>query len=270
MNCTLRAAVAALILAIGFAGTVAAGPGEDALHAVERGDYATAMRLWRPLADQGDAKAQFSLGIMYANGFGVRQDFAAAMTWYRKAADQGDATAQYNLGRMYFDGRGVPKDYATALGWFRKAAGQGDADAQSVLGGMYVSGLGVPQDFATALIWFRKAADQGDAKAQFFLGRMYFAGDGVSQDYVAAYMWFNLAAESGLNDATRNRDMAAAKMSPTQIAEAQKLARLFNSSRATENTGVGGSITGPSARGSSYSSNFSIKGVRLGMTSRLI
>jgi TPR repeat protein len=69
--------------------------------AAGRGDYAAALRLWRPLADQGDAAAQYNLGLMYVDGHGVAQDDAAAVSWFRKAADQGYADAQYNLGLMY-------------------------------------------------------------------------------------------------------------------------------------------------------------------------
>ena len=80
---------------------------DQGMAAVSRGDYATAYRLWRPLADQGNASAQYNLGFMYDNGQGVPQDYAAAVGWYRKAADQGDASAQYNLGFMYGNGLGV-------------------------------------------------------------------------------------------------------------------------------------------------------------------
>jgi TPR repeat protein len=86
------------------------------------GDYATALRMWRPLADQGSAIAQFNLGLMYENGQAVPRDYAAAANWYRKAADQGNASAQANLGFMYANGEGVPRDYAAAASWYRKAA----------------------------------------------------------------------------------------------------------------------------------------------------
>src|SRR5216684_6916578 len=75
-------------------------PMEDGLIAYERGDYAAALRLWRPPADRGDAAAQYNLGVMYLNGQGVPQDYAAAATWYLKAADQGYAAAQGSLGVM--------------------------------------------------------------------------------------------------------------------------------------------------------------------------
>ena len=83
---------------------------------------ATALRLWRPLAEQGDADAQYSLGVTYANGRGVPQDYAEAVRWYRKAADQGLASAQNNLGLMYDNGQGVPQDYAEAVKWYNLAA----------------------------------------------------------------------------------------------------------------------------------------------------
>ena len=110
-----------------------------------------------------------------------------------------------------------------------KAAEQGDRGQFSL--GIY-KGRGVPQDYAAAVSWFRKAADQGYATAQYNLGIMYDPGQGVPQDYVQAYMWFNLAARATMRptrraaiDAVRNRDRVAAKMTPAQIAEAQKLAR---------------------------------------------
>ena len=75
--------------------------------AYEQGDYATALREWRPFAEQGDAEAQYNLGVMYANGEGVPKDDAEALKWYRKAAEQGFAKAQLNLGVMYTNGEGV-------------------------------------------------------------------------------------------------------------------------------------------------------------------
>jgi hypothetical protein len=91
MNPTFTAAVAALIFAGGFAGSVAAGPFEDATAAYKKGDYATALELMRPLAEEGDVAAQFNLGVMYQLSHGVPQDNGAAVSWYRKAAEWGAA-----------------------------------------------------------------------------------------------------------------------------------------------------------------------------------
>jgi len=167
---------------------------DEGLAAYQRGDYATALRDWRPLAEQGNANAQFFLGLMYGNGLGVPRDYAKALQWWRKAAEQGVAGAQYNLGIMYDTGRGVPQDYAEAARWYRKAAGQGDATAQFNLGFMYSNGRGVPQDYAQA------------------------------------HMWFNLAASrfppgEDRDNMVKNRDTVAKKMTPAQISKAQKLAR---------------------------------------------
>jgi TPR repeat protein len=159
------------------------------LSAATRGDYATALREWRPLAEQGDAKAQHNLGVMYSKGRGVPQDYAEALKWYRMAANQGRARAQYSLGQIFRTGLGVPKDYAEAV------------------------------------IWYRKAAEQGNVKSQGALGVMYSNGQGVPQDYVLAYMWTSLAAATGDKTATKNLDMVARETTPAQIAEAQKLAR---------------------------------------------
>jgi TPR repeat protein len=126
---------------------------------------------------------------------------------------------------MYRDGRGVPQDYTDAVMWFRKAADQGDAVAQYLLGDQYAKGEGAPQDYAEAMIWFRKAAEQGHPVAKLYLGVMYAEGRGVPQDYVRAHMWFSLSAAQGEQKAVKALDMAERRMTPAQIAEAQKLSR---------------------------------------------
>jgi Sel1 repeat len=183
MRHAINTTLVALFLALGFSAPVAAGPFEDGLAAFHRGDYATALRLWRPLAVQGDAPAQSYLGFMYAGGRGVPRDYAEAETWFRRAAAQGDAAAQSNLGIMYYHGQGVPQDFPAALTWFRIAADKGTTFAQYNLGLMYTNGQGVPRDYGEAVTWFRKAAAQGDAPAQYNLGVMYAKGLGLPQDY---------------------------------------------------------------------------------------
>ena len=120
-------AVAAMMMA---APPVVAGPFEDAFAAYSRGDYTTAFQLWRPLAAQGDAVAQYNLGIMYDNGFGVPQDYAEALKWYRLAAAQGLDSVQSNLGVMYRLGQGVPQDQVLAHMWFNLATAQGNKNAR--------------------------------------------------------------------------------------------------------------------------------------------
>ena len=120
-----------LLLALGMSEPVLAGPLEDADAAYDKQDYATALRLLRPLAAQGNAWAQNMLGDMYEFGRGVPKDYVQAAKWYRLAADQGDAWAQSNLGVMYYLGRGVPKDSVLAYMWRNlAAAGASDSDVR--------------------------------------------------------------------------------------------------------------------------------------------
>jgi hypothetical protein len=156
----LTAGLLTLLISTSMAVTACEKQFEDAVATYQRGDYAKAYRLLKPLAQQGIPEAQFNLGLMYANGQGVPQDYAKAEKWYRKAAEQGYALAQLNLGFMYNYGQSVPKDY------------------------------------------------------------------------VLAHMWFNLAVsrfpaleKEEREMAVENRDIATSKMTPAQIAEAQRLAR---------------------------------------------
>lgn len=131
LNFGFKAAVRAVMLWLCLAAPAAfAGAFEDGVTAHQQKDYATALRHWRPMAEQGNANAQAMLGEMYHYGQGVQKDYVQALAWYHKAADQWNAWAQYQLGHMYENGDGVPQDYAQALTWYRKAADQGDADAQ--------------------------------------------------------------------------------------------------------------------------------------------
>jgi TPR repeat protein len=216
----------ALFIALIFAFPMPAAAGfYEGLQAYSAGDYATALKEWRPLAEQGDAGAQFNLGVMYSQGRGVPQDYAEAVKWYRLAAEQGYASAQFNLGLMFDFGQGVPQNEAEAAKWYRLAAEQCNASAQYNLGLMYKRGQGVPQNEAEAAKWYRLAAEQGYASAQYNLGLMYYQGQGVPQDYVEAHMWWNLAAAAGQKNAAKNRDIIARQMTPSQIAEAQRLAK---------------------------------------------
>lgn len=96
-------------------------------------DYTAAYDEWLPLAELGDAEAQFNIGVLYDEGAGVARNLATAADWYRKAAAQGFIDAQTNLGIMYYHGLGVEQDHETAAHWFRLAADQGDAEATSYL-----------------------------------------------------------------------------------------------------------------------------------------
>jgi uncharacterized protein len=131
---------------------------DDAWAAVLRYDFATALPIIQPLADQGNAQAQLMLALIHDVGKGVPQDYAEAMKWFRRAADQGDAMAQVSVGSAYEDGKGVPKDLAEAMKWYLRAADQGNALAQMTVGFAYRDGKGVPQDYVRAYMWFSLAA----------------------------------------------------------------------------------------------------------------
>jgi len=154
----LKQAATNLRIVLGLGGAVSDVDADNAAYG--KGDYTTALRLLRPLADQNDARAQSTIG------------------------------------EMYYHGRGVPQDDSEAIRWFRLAAGQGSAPARFHLGVAYAGGHGVPQDYSEAAKWYRLAADQGYAPAMYNLGLAYAKGEGVSLDNVSAHMWFNLAASS--------------------------------------------------------------------------
>ena len=171
----------------------------------------------------------FSFGVFadWEEGLDVyiAGDYVTAFREFKTLAEQGDAMAQFNLGYMYYQGEGVTQDNKEAVKWFRLAAEQGDAEAQNSLGWMYKYGKGVTQDHKEAVKWFRLATEQGDATAQYNLGVVYANGRGVIQDLVIAHMWLNIAASNGYEDAKTNRDIAESMMTQEQIVKAEKLAR---------------------------------------------
>jgi uncharacterized protein len=178
-----------LIFLFLFSGSVYGDDFQDGWDARKRKDYKEAVRLWKPLAEQGYAGAQSNLGLMYDKGQGVPQDYKEAVRLYRLSAEQGDAFGQYNLGIMYSNGEGVPQDYKEAVRLYRLSA------------------------------------EQGNAGGQLNLGFMYAKGTGVLQDYALAHMWFNLSGSNGNKQAVKNRDIIEKRMSPSQIEKAQDMAR---------------------------------------------
>lgn len=225
MSC-LRTILIAFALSLATVAPATAKDLQRGFEAAQRGDFATALREWRPLAEQGDAKAQHNLGLMYSNGDGVPKDPAEAVRWFRLAAEQGFAPAQFSLGVSFDTARGVAKDDVEAVRWWRLAAEQGHASAQYNLGNMFEEGRGVPQDNSKAVHWFRLAAKQGRLLvAMTNLGLMYAEGKGVSKDLIRAYMWSSLAADQGDQGALENREVIAKLMTAEQIAEAQQLMR---------------------------------------------
>jgi hypothetical protein len=188
----IRLAIIAVPQVLGLTGN----PGIEAAEAAfQKNRYPAALRLARPLADAGTARAQTLLGLIYHHGLGVTKNDAEAMKWFRLAAEQGDAEARFHLGVMYDEGQAIPQDHAEAARLYQLSA------------------------------------EQGYAQAQYNLGLAYAKGEGVAQDNVRAHMWLNLAAtrfppaDRGRAVASRNRDVLAGKMTPDDLALAQRLAR---------------------------------------------
>jgi TPR repeat protein len=142
----MKRIILTIITAMLLGGNLAwADDSEDAVAAYNHKDYATALKIWRQLAAEGNAPAQAYVGVLYAQGQGVPQDYTTARQWYEKAAAQGDAKGQFLLGARYAQGQGVLQDYTKAAQWFEKAAAQGYAAAQFTLGVLYANGNGVPR-----------------------------------------------------------------------------------------------------------------------------
>ena len=176
-------------------------------------DVAAAVRELKPLAEQGNAEAQFNLGSLYYQGWGVPQDYKEAVKWLRKAAEQGHVFSQSTLGTVYAEGvqGGVEKDYPQALMWFIFAAAQGDMEAMGfrdtlanrmtpaqITEAQKLAREFRPQDvYAKSLKESKAFAEQGDIAAQFKLGLIYYKGQGVRSDYQEALNWFKKAALQG-------------------------------------------------------------------------
>jgi eukaryotic-like serine/threonine-protein kinase len=169
--------------------------------AVGRKDFATAIAMAQPDADNGDRDAQFR--VAYLNdSTGPNKEHpndALAAAWYRRAADKGHVVAAYNLASMYEEGRGIGSPSETeAFRWFLKAAEGNDADAQNRVGYMYETGQGTLKDEFGAARWYGKAAKQGLAKAMDNLANMYASGRGVDRkDEAEALKLYQQAADKG-------------------------------------------------------------------------
>jgi TPR repeat protein len=120
-----------LVLSLAIAVNAPAADFAAGLTAYQQGDFVTAAKEWRALADQGDSSAQFNLALLYYDGKGVPQDYTEAANWFRRAAEQDYQKAEHNLGAMYGAGKGVKRDYIQAYKWLNICAGKGDAGCAS-------------------------------------------------------------------------------------------------------------------------------------------
>jgi TPR repeat protein len=165
MNAKVTMVILVALLWVMAASPVAADPYDDGMTAFKKGDYSNAIKLFEPLADEGDSRAEIQLGVIYYLGLGTPQDYAKAAMLYRKAADQGNANAQQDLAELYFFGDGVAQDYGLAAKWYLRAANQGNAISLYKLGLMAAKGQGVPQDNVQAYRWLKEAVSRYPAGA---------------------------------------------------------------------------------------------------------
>ena len=214
---------AILCLAL-ISGSALGGPFEAGLSALDREHYATAMRAWLKLANEGAAEAQNNIGHLYEQGFGVSQNYTEAMNWYRKAADQGLAEAQHNMGMLYYHGYGVAENQRTAASWFKRAALQDLVDAEYMLGLAYHEGKGVELNYQLAKHWFKKAALKAYGNAQFMYAFMLQAGAAGKSKPFEALIWSEVARLNGQPSTSDIADIAKLKLEDEQIVEAEKLA----------------------------------------------
>lgn len=184
-----------------------------------------------PLADAGDAEAQYQIALMYEKGDGTKIDTQQTLKWLLKAAEQGNAKARYKLGWMYANGIIVRQDYFLAAKYYRLGATfNNDAESQYRMGELHFNGRGVENDYGKAIEYYQLAAKKGHAAAQYILSSMYEEGWGIKQDLVMAYVWLKLAenkkAEAlAINpkfDPVRKMVKLRAKMNKFQIEQAEK------------------------------------------------
>lgn len=196
------------------------------LAAYDKADYTTALQELTPLADKGNAQAQYRLGKIFNLGQSVPPDKKVAAQWFHLAAQQGLAAAQGALGYLCLVGDGVSQNSDLALEWTRKAAQQGDATAQFNLSVMYGEAFGIQKKPAESLQWLRKAADQRHTAALNALGAAYAKGqDGTPQNPVLAYALFATSAEKGDSAAAAAQKTLATGMSTKDLQAAKALAR---------------------------------------------
>ena len=151
---------------------------DKAVEVYNKGSYIQALNTFYVLAKNGDAEAQYNVGMIYANGKGVKADLSEAMKWYEKAALQGHIEAQHALGLLNTHaGNYIFANPEDSVKWFRAAAEQGHASSQHFLADAYVEGDGVVRNYAEAAKWYQKAAIQGEGMAMHGLAGGLPTGD---------------------------------------------------------------------------------------------
>jgi len=180
---------------------------DNAVASYNQGNYVQALNGFYVLAKEGDADAQYNVGLIYAKGLGVKADKAQAMEWYEKAAKSGNGEAAFNLGLIYSNmGEETPQRYERALRWYQLASEKGVSQADNNLAAFYLEGTGVEKNNIKALELFKKAAQKENANAQFNLAVLYAWGEGVPNNKMKAYSNFKKALIAGKHEASQYLD----------------------------------------------------------------
>jgi TPR repeat protein len=169
-----------------------------------QGNYIKALDAFYTLAKEGDSKAQFNVGLIYANGKGVNKDTYQAMEWYKKAAEQGNTAAQYNLAKLIAQrpDKEDPHARKRVKYWYEKAAEGGQKEAINDLALLYLKGEGVEKNELKAFELFKKAAEMGDGAAQINVALIYAWGEGLPNDKIKAYKNLKKALSQGRTEAS--------------------------------------------------------------------
>lgn len=192
--------------------------------ALETKKYDEAIIFLTPLADDGDADAQYYLGDVFRAYDNKKMDLEKAYKWYVLSSKQGNSNAMFKLGLMYGNGEFVEKNYAKRNYWYERAIDKGHTYAKYNMGYSYLNGIGVVQNYQVAKTLFKSAAEENHSLAQERLGSMYREGQGFEKNLLFAHMWFNISASNGNKFAENDRSEIEKFMSEQEIMSAQNLA----------------------------------------------
>ena len=176
----------------------------------------------RQAAANGDAKAQYAVGLRYAQGQGVASNAAEAARWFGLAASGDVAPAQYRLAVLYERGEGVAKDLGRARVWYARAAELGNVKAMHNLAVAESGREGEKADYAMAAKWYEEAAARGLSDSQFNLGILAEHGLGMRKNLVEAYKWFSLAATNGDAEAAKRRELVKLQLPAEALDQAEQ------------------------------------------------
>jgi TPR repeat protein len=166
-------------------------------------DYAKISEWFIQSAEQGHAKAQYNLGLLYLGGMGVDKDLTRSIEWFTKSATQGEKDAQYLLGILYLNDTNVAReDIAAIFQVISEAAEQNNTQAKFALGLLFLMGLDnikIDGDAEMAFMWLKKSAEQGNITTQTIIGMCYEKGIGIEKDISEAIKW-HIKAQNGMPD----------------------------------------------------------------------